>query len=360
MNTGQHNLLKGFYHCPECDALFESDVKVVAGLKCLHCGRCLTDNKSNSINQTLKSTLDEAPLMEAVLPEEVQRRVRQKRKSRKKTIWLSIIFIALLSPVFFYDPDEDEGRGVQEEVEEKLSPEEAELVMSGCFDVYKKFIAASEVSELVKSIYKPALYAEEINRYYDENSLFIRAKNHSGFNSFTYIRKSEPHIIGASYKSEAGKNVEVSFIKFKDGYKIDWPYHVRYNEIGLEEFLKKEKGSESDFRLYMRVLDIDDQLTFVFYPPKTNKDNSVIGMKSSSLRLPKESKEGARILSILNDEDGVGSDYRKVISRFDPEGYHRVRVRLAVSTDEKGRVALELVEFIANDWYSVDINSEKL
>lgn len=363
MNSDKDKLLKGFYHCIDCDRLFEAEVQRSSSVLCDKCGNAPSANKLNNAVYTSGDTAVEKKSQS----EQPTNRVasRKKRGSRKVLYFSGLIILGLIGTMVFMKEGadelvdntlEDKATKIQKQ-QEIVKVQYRNNVANLCNTIMNGLVKAENGSEASKYFYDSIGLEGDIKNYYEKNPIFVMGQPKAVITHIAYVRDVEPFVLGAVFKDESGKEFEASFIQGKRGYKIDWPFYVRYNSEQLEDFLNQSEVSEAEFRLYMRVLDIKDEVTLVFYPPVTNSEKSFDGMKSSSVRLPKSSEIVTAMMNVLNKENPMDEDYRKMTASRDAKGYHRVRVRLGLKINEGKANSLELVDFIANDWYGVDIEN---
>ncbi|MGB2351657.1 MAG: hypothetical protein ACPH9O_08535, partial [Akkermansiaceae bacterium] len=115
--------------------------------------------------------------------------------------------------------------------------------------------------------------------------------------------------------------------------------------------------AEADFRLYMRVMDVGEDLAgndimLKFYQPDVFRGREFDGYASDGVRVSAYGSQGQLITKITNDKHSKAEDLVGMkIADFDPENFHRVRVRMRVRKVSGEDPALELVELLADHWY---------
>ncbi|MDC0088010.1 hypothetical protein OAI07_00550 [Akkermansiaceae bacterium] len=353
MDTTTDKILKGYYHCIDCDSLFEADVKKPSKILCNKCGISPSMAKSGKSLAPHTVKLDKATRKPSI------------KSKKSKLRFISPIFTVILviqGIVFFMkqktpsEPlvnfsDSDTLNKREKAEKEKIRNIRLNDAAIVCNAMMNDFIKSKDT----KLVYDSIGLENNIKRYYKTDLTGFIDQPRARIRSMKYIRDTEPFVLGALFERESGEMFEASFIQDKERYKIDWAFYVRYNRGSLEDFVAQSEVLESDFRLYMRVLDIGDQVTLVFYPPKTTENNDFEGFRSFSLRLPPGSDIASEIVAVLNDDDSIDKEFRSITARRDPKGVHRVRVRLGLNVTEGKANSLELVDFIANDWYGIDL-----
>ena len=357
---------KGYYHCPQCDMLFESLVKPRADLLCPECGNQPSALRSKVAAHSFSDQLAN-PNASDLIDSDIGLNIQNARiKKVRGRLWVSItLLVALLTAGIVFNLQKSSTKKEAEELTSKSKVEEENAHTSEEFqdlvanfnELIVSFIRESNQNKLGKFIYNPTRLASQVRKYYQENPLLIIGNPKAGVAALSYIRDEEPYVFGGIFKNEAGEEHEFSLIQYGAVYKMDWPFYVRYNEYSLDDFLENLEEVEADFRLYMRVLDLDDGVSLVFYPPKTDAEGGFDGVTSSSIELPKDDTRVTHMMSMLNSEDREDIEFRDYLKGRDPDGYERVRVRLRLKIDEKKGNSLELIKFIANDWYCVDITN---
>ena len=141
-------------------------------------------------------------------------------------------------------------------------------------------------------------------------------------------------------------------------WKIEWKSFVRYSKRDWALFKTGADGDEADFRLYMRVMDVREDLAagdvlVQFYKPDIFRGHMFDGYASDVIRVPAYSGQGKLLRGLIErsaaaeDEDLVGMQ----ISEFDPKQLYRVRVRMKLGLNAKQQPEVNLVRLIANHWY---------
>jgi len=393
-------LTKGYYHCRECGALFEAEVKEPGKQKCVSCGALLVGDSVSEAGdepalfrrklekyhgKARELHNDEVRAGVRVEPssfrkgnhEHVRRKKRSKKKSSKGVLVVVGWLVLLAGLAFYFKPS---GEEVESEVANKNKEQERELevkneetnkaiqeVLPICEGVMRSFFKADSASAKSQFVDRGIQLAGTMNRYYraaldfshrDDRFKPVRADLLSGFKSET---------LGVLFLNDKDELWETIFVKGDEGWKIDWEALVRYDDRSWALFPAARDGEIGEFRLYMRVRDTRDDLeqkeiTLEFYKPDMFVKGAFHGVASEPVSVAIDSDLGRQIKAILKknkeqEEQGARKDAHGLsLSNFDPKGYHRVRVRMKVHklVGDKKKSKLELLKILANDWYGIE------
>ncbi|MGB2560097.1 MAG: hypothetical protein ACPIG6_05835 [Akkermansiaceae bacterium] len=226
-----------------------------------------------------------------------------------------------------------------------------------CVDAITGFLKASTASAKAQYVYNGVSLSREMEAYYASQANF-----HPELLGVRIVKRSELRIpgvdaVGAICQTEGGERFEVVFIRDGNEWKIEWKSFVRYSEADWSLFKSQKNGAEADFRLYMRVMDVGEDLAgndimLKFYEPDVFRGREFDGYASDSVRVSAYGSQGQLITKITNDKHSKAEDLVGMkIADFDPENFHRVRVRMRVRKVSGEDPALELVELLADHWY---------
>lgn len=342
---------EGYFHCAVCNQLFKSPITAEAPPYCSYCGK---------------------PSLTVESPEKLRRRASdppnrksdsQSRGSRKELRYAAalVTVATMIGSISFYQFYLKGAKSNDVEVSVKdhqktISYVQARKLLLICENGVNQFLETRESKELFKQSKKHDKLHRQMEKYYTDNPLFVIGEHNASILSWSFIRDAEPFVIGLVAEDE-GRQFEMVFIHDVDdleAYKVDWGFYVRYNEVALRDWVQLNQEAEHEFRLYMRILEIGDNYTLVFYPPSSNEGELLNNSVSVSVNVPVGSDMAKSMMSLLNHDSKVDQDFRNITTKRDPEGYQRVRVKLKKSAERGKKAAIELTEFIANDWYSFD------
>lgn len=376
---------KNYFHCAKCDSLFEASIVSVGNQKCSNCGRhpggklIFHSNRPNrqrpfseSDNSSGGGMPQSSQGMHSQLSEEVKVKSRDLNSSR---LWprvfglilivgIGVLVYQLMAPEKLerIEKVDDEDTYAGREVA-RLSKEKDYLnkEIPKCLRTYNKFLEAGNAAEKSQFVYKGSELSPEMDRYYSENVSLPFASQGVEIVDSHILDHSGKKIIGLIVKNANDELFEIIFVKNKDEWKIDWEFFVRNDTRSWLRFLDEDHGAEGVFRLYVRFKATVEgydytNINFVFYKPEIYRVGKYRGEPSPNVIVSLNETSG-KILKLIRDKgskldkDFLGFD----IGKRNPDGYHRVRVKLRVIKREGFPDGLELVDILANHWYGEDI-----
>jgi hypothetical protein len=395
-------LEKGHYHCIECGSLFEASITDTREQRCPVCGNPPTgkilagteldkggvpvlragDGKSQPARELHGINQDSKEIYEASLEaQEKQRRGRVKRTKRKEKrntkIWIMLgSWMALMAAVVllmnFFNPDEDSetpASVVDTEREKLMVIAEAkkkrmtvDAAAPICERTMTAFLNAPSSAGKTQYVYQGVKISGVMNRYYRNNPSFSSTRSKIRILRGEVLEIPGHKAIGTVCQNSLGERFEAIFIFENKEWKIDWKSLVRYDANSWSLFPSGKDGDESDFRLYMRVRDTDEDLerndmSVVFYKPGMYTKNEFKGLASKSVRVAIDSPHGLEISEMLESEDELEKDiFGLTIGNLDPLAYHRVHVRIRLIKKEGEETQMELVKILANHWYDLHLD----
>lgn len=376
---------KGYYHCNGCDSVFESEVVVVGSLHCPECGRevvgILDDGSlsashrgNGNFNQDLSSEQEGAEgvvganTREQSLPHDGSEDLvsdKDQVATQLRAIfigWVLLVVMVVGIAIYFNRQGEDLAESPQEASKNKrqieLEKHALKLAIPHCANTITGFLGAATPASKAQYVYEGIRLSPEIESFYANNQDFDRSKSQVKIVRYHDLNVAGLNAIGTVCQLNTGERFEVVFIRDEQEWKIEWKSFVRYSQTDWSLFSAKDNGEESEFRLYMRVLDVGRDLAgndimVKFYKPDVYRGAGYTGYASETVRVPAFGEAGELITAMTknrardNGEDLVGMR----ISDFDPEHYHRVRVRVRLRKTLDEDPYLELVELYANHWY---------
>jgi predicted RNA-binding Zn-ribbon protein involved in translation (DUF1610 family) len=381
-------ITKGFYHCNACDSVFESDIIGVDSQYCPECGKevvgILDDglsSASQSSNQALFSEEDKAEQIVGGNAQEKSIPVddsddgddlsldKNKVATQLRAIfigWILLVILVVGIAIHFNRQAEDLTESPQQASKNKrqiaLEKHALKLAIPNCVNAITGFLGSTTPAGKAQYVYDGIRLSPEIEAFYANNPDFDRRDIQVKVVEYHDLNIADLNAIGTLCQLNTGERFEVVFIRDGQDWKIEWKSLVRYSPTDWSLFSSSENGEESEFRLYMRVLDVGRDLAgndimVKFYKPDVYRGGSYTGYASESVRVPAFSAAGELIAAMTrkrgenNGEDHVGMK----IADFDPEHYHRVRVRVRLRKTLDGDPYLELVDLLANHWYDPEI-----
>ncbi len=288
------------------------------------------------------------------------------RKLRAVLIAWILFVILIVSMVIHFNGVDDEPLSEVITVSASESKSDSDrqarnFALPECSDAIRGFLNASTASAKAQYVYNGVRLSREIEAFYSSRPNFYPKQVDVRIVQYNDLRIPGVEAIGTICQSDVGERFEVVFIRDGKDWKIDWKSFVRYSETDWLLFTSMENGTEADFRLYMRILDVGedlagDDIMVKFYKPDVFRGREFDGYGSDGVRVSAFSFQGQLISAIkanmnTGQEDLVGMK----IADFDPENYHRVRVRMRVRKSEGVDPYLEVVQIMANHWYDPDL-----
>ena len=380
------NLIEGYYHCNECDSLFESQVIGADLQDCPHCGKAvagiaeigpelgmdddfLSRDAEDSLDQNLVragdlvsggKTNDERVDIDVEQTTEKEKVARQLRLI--SIAWISLVVSAVAVVIYFNQAGDEPSISAQAEKKNtqqiETEKQAIKLALPKCMKVIKGFINASSAAAKAQYVYNGVRLSREMEAFYAARPSFRPQLTQVRVVHYQALDIPGLYAIGAICQSEVGERFEVVFIRDGKEWKIEWESFVRYSESNWTLFTTKTNGEEAEFRLYMRVMDVGEDLAggdvlVKFYKPDVFRGRGFDGYASEGVRIPAYSVQG-KIISEMARQEEAADGYDHVglkVSNFDPEHYHRVRVRMRLLKNSEQEPRLELVRIIANHWY---------
>ena len=380
------NLIKGYYHCNECDSLFESQVIGADLQDCPHCGKavagiveigpklgvdddfCLSDDEDDfdqNLAKTGEAGADDKGNDKQVDGDvgEITEKQRVARQLRLISIaWISLVVTAVAVVIYFNQAGEESSISAKTQ-QKQLQQAEADkqsikLALPKCMKAIKGFLNASSAAAKAQYVYDGVRLSREMEAFYATRPSFRPELKQVRAVHYQSLDIPGVYAIGTICQSEQGERFEVVFIRDGKEWKIEWKSFVRYSESDWTLFTSMANGEEADFRLYMRVMDVGEDLAggdvlVKFYKPDVFRGRGFDGYASEGVRIPAYGVQG-KVVSEMASQKETADGYDHVglrVSDFDPEHYHRVRVRMRLLKNSEQEPRLELVRIISNHWY---------
>ena len=219
------------------------------------------------------------------------------------------------------------------------------------------FLSASSPEERDQFVRNPVGTAGIMARYYDMNPIGIIEPSKVSLNGNQILKLNSESVIGTSWKVADGRTVDAVFFEKDGDWLLDWQQYVRYSDMPWALFLAGTEDQSAEFRLLARQRlarenAAGDHLSLVFYAPRFGAP-SEIGTPSPEFIVPRNSENGRLLGAAFQMLAENKRPYDAQLSRDDPDGMIRVRVRVRRIQDDHGR-HFELEKVIACHWISVD------
>lgn len=383
------SLVEGYYHCDQCSSIFEAQITGVSQQTCPRCGHLLTggdhapaeidfeadlvsSEQSGALNagtsgqdfdSNRASITSEAGKVAHETPLVTQKKRAAQQMKLIATSWL--IFVVMVVAIVFYFNRSSakfaaETRSSQQEPEKQKDAEKQKmkLALPKCMMVVKSFVNAKTASAKAQFVYDGVRLSREMEAYYAEQADFRTPLLQARPVYYHALNIPGAEAIGAICQTDTGERFEAIFILQDGEWKIEWKSFVRYSERDWPIFLSGAGADEADFRLYMRVMDVREDLAagdvlVQFYKPDIFRGHEFDGHSSDVIRVPAYSIQGKLLRDLIEraDEakgtDLVGMDF----ADFDPKQLYRVRARMRSKMNAKQELEVHLVRLIANHWY---------
>ena len=383
--------IKGYYHCNQCDSLFESMLTGVDSQSCPNCGESVVGilesgssladghaklgyEDSTTAQDRYESSLQEGGAEQGDKKTDsggYQLADDHKVARQMRAAFIAwILFVAfVVSMVIHFNGIEDEQstQPSMATVSESRPGSERKVrnfALPKCSNAIRGFLNASTASAKAQYVYNGVRLAREMEAFYSSRPNFYQKQADVRIVQYNDLRITGVEAIGAICQSDVGERFEVVFIRDGQDWKIEWKSFVRYSETDWLLFSSMENGTEADFRLYMRIMDVGedlagDDIMVKFYKPDVFRGREFEGYGSDSVRVSAfgfqgQLISGVKAMNYNQREDPVGMK----IADFDPENYHRVRVRMRLRKGDGQKPYLEVVRILANHWYDPVIVKE--
>ncbi|MGB0993564.1 MAG: hypothetical protein ACPG32_13980 [Akkermansiaceae bacterium] len=408
MATANTQLTKGHFHCTECGSLFEDTIQSIQTQRCPVCGNPPTgkvlagteqDRRVAQVTRAGDPSRNEhstkhgvnhetQEIYEATLEAQQKgnkgrvKRTKRREKASKKVpiaicVWIVLTGITVGLIQFFDDSTEDadlkdkaarEFDRRQEQARNQNRMKLAKDAAPQCEAMITAFFNASSPAAKSQYVYRGRELAAVMSRYYREHASFSSVRSKMQILRVEWLDMLGRSAVGAVLRSNLGETLEAVFIKDGKEWKLDWESLIKYGTDSWSLFPTREKGTKGTFRLYVRIKNLSnledlDELSIVFYKPDVYFKKDTTGMPSSSIRIPKDSDLGKKLLALHEDVSSKSKDeFGFTLKGIDPDGFIRVRASFEVSEDDSGKPTLELTDILSNHWYggySVEVPEEE-
>lgn len=400
--------VQGVFLCPACHTFSEATLGEEIERACPHCGHKFSEPMSDVEASPKLRTRRTASEVRPVVPEpvasstgepEVRQSVPEKPRvqkvSRRKTDtsdlksteelkadrikvhhrrkkvrwgrWVGIftswfVVVGIIAAYFVWRSDDSPGPSAEEQRRAKEEQDRRRYVnaeINKCAATLIAFLDSKFVSERTQEVLGGSRLVSEIDDYYKGIFEVVDIDTSKLKNTFRDLIRLPNGRYRLVSRWSAGENTdfEAVFESVPSGWKLDWQHFVRANSEAVSTFLASEEPKEGVFRLWVRERLPDNRydggkLRLAFVEP-----GIVTRPEEVKSRLWVDVQQGsdlARAFATLFDEGatfaaGFEPDRLAV---GDPEGHHRVRVRLKVTPGEgqNGAHLLEVLEIQANHW----------
>jgi len=282
-------LNKGHYHCIECDTLYEAAVVKLSRQRCPACGnppsgrgllgvgkdyKVLSASDHHGVSEDTKD-INEAAVM-AQKKKNHGKVKRTKRKSKKSskviafiTLWLVLMLATVLIVKHFSSADDQAVAQfeVEQEREKKRIAYEEQMkraiikqALPECQQAITDFFMASSPAAKAQRVYQGAKLSGIMSRYYRNNPIFSSTRSMIQIMWAETLEFEGKLVIGTICRNSLNGNVEVSFVKSKNEWKIDWLTLLRFNPTPWAMLQIGEEGEQGVRRLNMRVRDSNEDI----------------------------------------------------------------------------------------------------
>ncbi|MDG1357331.1 MAG: hypothetical protein P8P36_03970 [Akkermansiaceae bacterium] len=381
------NLVEGYYHCNECDSIYESPVIGVSQHTCPNCSNVIATGSDISsdtgagvdflLSEDEESQLgsgarvDASNLSDAGGDDQTEERGSKTTQKERVAMQLRVVSISWIVLVVFVvgvviyfnrsageHSDAVKSSGYEAVRQKETEKQVIKLALPECMRTAKAFLKAETASAKAQFVHDGIRLSREMEAYYAKQPHFpsrlmqLRAVHYQSLNI--------PGVdaIGTICQTDTGERFEAVFIRDGKEWKIEWKSFVRYSESDWSLFTSRPNGNEAEFRLYMRVMNVgedlaDGDILVQFYKPDIFRGHMFDSYASESIRVPIYSIQGKLLSDLLDNADAVGgTDHVGMqISNFDPQYFHRVRVRMKLGMNAKQEPVVDLLRLLANHWY---------
>ena len=367
----------GYYHCIECDQLFESELVPVEELICPECGHSPIGSLTEEFNPLFSSRPSQVKGIEPELAQVDVGNVVEERhsfgdirkKSKKNGVLVLIgswfvLSVFIVSLIKYFSAEEEVDHRVFEKQNTLDLSEQKRLIVNkalpDCLNVFQNFINAPSTVSKAQKVYQGAKLSAVMERYYKRNSDFLLKSRNFQVVWAEMLGFADRKVIGVLFKNKDDEILEVIFIQEESEWKIDWLSFVRYDPTPWFLFQTGEDGDEGEFRLYMRVRDSNIELgtgvtSLVFYKPKMHLEQELEVLPSPTVVIKSDSELGEKVAKIVTaSKDRLRDDHGLIVGKIDPVNYHRVRVRLRLKKREGYVTQLEMIDIIDDNWYGIE------
>jgi len=396
---------QGHFYCENCATLFAAKVEGKYEQRCPECGELSAGNdptscadestpiprvqrierppspKRHGVSQDVLKIKEATYSDSSGSEERVERSLRRGKKKNRVWVFTGIWVFVLLGVALaaHYFSGSDKGASAPppnldkeltlDQIKQIQRQEDKDFLESGikpCLQVMRDFLKADSTPLKAQFVYQSVKRVGEMSRYYRHNSGFLMQDGKVDVEQVRLLKFPDQKAIAAIFKTQANKKIEALFIHEDGEWQIDWQFLVRYSDSSLPIFLLGEDGDEGEFRLYMRIKKIGDELAssnkvVVFYQPPVYIDPEFEAVPSMDVNVASESPLGKKVNALRLNEDKLTEDpYGLLLDGVDPPGFHRVRVKLRLKKKEGETPKMELLEILANDWYGAGIVGEEL
>lgn len=276
--------------------------------------------------------------------------------------WILLVVLVVGIAIYFNRQGEDLTESPQQAANDKrqiaLEKHAMKLAIPNCVNAITGFLGAKTPASKAQYVYDGIRLSPEIEAFYANNPDFERSDIQVKVVQYNDLNIAGLNAIGTICQLNTGELFEVVFIPDGQDWKIEWKSFVRYSSTDWSLFSSRENGEEAEFRLYMRVLDVGRDLAgndmmVKFYKPDIYRRGTYSGYESESVRVPAFSEAGEMIAAMEREGESDGGEdlVGMKISDFDPEHFHRVRVRVRLRKTLDQDPYLQLVDLLAGHWY---------
>lgn len=393
---------KGYFHCAQCGSFSEQTIDYRGVRECPSCGQCMTgealQDKTIARDVDVRSDLNRVILpvdpeghgerhQEEVgmLADEINRdkvgkikrtvpvwELQEKSRSRLLLLFIVVVTASCLALIiytnkdlFLVEPPVVESavkrkEAAQNDAENRLLSQS----LPNCMLVMKSFLEARDATTRSQFVFHGHDLLEIMEEYYTAHPRSSRGITNVRSIHASILDIDHRLAIGTICEDDSGDRFEAVFIEDNGNWKIDWKSFVRYNPVEWHLFDSANNGDEGVFRLYMRLLEVGDDiagddLLVVFYQPDIFRSEPFKAKASESVRVPADSDQGMAIKALVRDRAARGGcdKFGAKLSDFDSEKMHRVRIHVRLHKEASGRHRVELLAIIADHWYGEEIAS---
>ena len=301
------------------------------------------------------------------------RRIRRRKKKLKEEkskalLIFMLVWTIIIASVFYLFKSGDDSKQDQDEEstdEESIIAARNRLFAGEHFPQinvsFRAFLGQFESGRRLQFIDQSSRLSLQFNRFYrsavfptPEGEIVARARN------VIEIKSGPDPVLGLEtiWLDQKGGILETVHVHDGEAWKLDWEAFGPYSTSPWVLFVSGTERSEGTFRLYMRKMkSLDDSKRFFvkFYAPpvfgESDRKASSLDVESPEVEVNTRSGLGQQFIEVLENQQNKEFFLGSMFPIYDPEGYLRVTVKLALESDEKDEPVLVLKELISPSWY---------
>lgn len=353
--TSSSEALSRWFHCGNCNELFEQVEPLQIGARCPLCGGDPHSGKAGQLGESIAQQINAVNVVDDASASAKS----SWTMSKLVGVWLGLLFFIVLGARWKWKRPAvaaTDKKPVSGEVISAKDQVFLQKVMPACLDAYVGFLTSPANESRSQFVLDPISSVVRMSRFYGLNAVPNSNLDTMRVEKHHLIQLPQGTALEVQWVPGERSCVETVFQQENGEWRLDWPHYARYGDHPWVLFLAGDGPSEGEFRVYARErlaeeLKAKETISLVLYAPVAGRLGELSG-RSPECVIRRDSPDGKKITQALLDRKQGRRPFGALLPNLDPDEVIRLRVRM--KRNEVGaQRGFEIMEVKACHWYSV-------